>query len=288
MSATAEDNSLTPPNPHFARDSSRDSVGPGGSTSSLGSFDGPTPPPLSNSPYSSQSVLSDSRSQSAERRPRANHNRSLSRPVSMASSISTAHTTRSRSTIRGPPHARYSNVQIVLPAPLAPSVYLEETDSEVHVFLDSPVHGRSATDSWVAVGNQRSVSQERPSVRNHQRTASGSSRTSKRSQRPDPTSMYQPSVRPPPVPRLPSGYSDPYSSSSASVSPEPHQYPPPENTIRGRQQRVPSQSSAHAPHKLQKQRSRSRSKGATLRQPSYGHNAQVPAAEAYYGQPQAV
>ncbi|KZT21692.1 hypothetical protein NEOLEDRAFT_1139101 [Neolentinus lepideus HHB14362 ss-1] len=290
--ATAEDLSLTPPNPAFARDSSRDSsspVGPSVSTSSLGSFDAPFPPPLSISPHSSASVLSDARSQSVERRPRANHIRSLSRPVSLASSISTAHTNRSRSTIRGPPHARHSNIQIVLPAPLAPSMYREETDSEVNVFLNSPIHLRSATDSWIGVGNQRSVSQERPSVRHHQWTTSESSRSSKRSQRPD-ASSYQPSARPPPVPRLPSEYSEQYSYSPTTISPESHQYPPLENVNRGRQQRASSQSSAHAPNKLQKQkqRSRSRSKGAVLRQSSYEHHAQGPPAEAYYAQPQDV
>lgn len=53
--------------------------------------------------------------------------RTQSRPVSTVSSVNTTRTaqsTRSQgSIIRGPPHSIHSNIQIVLPAPLAPEVY---------------------------------------------------------------------------------------------------------------------------------------------------------------------
>ena len=50
-----------------------------------------------------------------------NNSPRTSRPLSQASSYSNLSTSASRSTLRGTPHGPHSQVQIVLPAPLAPS-----------------------------------------------------------------------------------------------------------------------------------------------------------------------
>ncbi|EPQ60913.1 hypothetical protein GLOTRDRAFT_113417 [Gloeophyllum trabeum ATCC 11539] len=286
---TIEDLSLTPPMPPFSRDSSVN-MGLNASTSSLDSYGTPSPPTFSSSPQSSASAISDQddiHSQTSQRRPRVPSGRSRSRPASMASTVSTTFTVRSRSTVRGAPHSRHNNVQIVLPAPLAPSVYPEETASEVNVFMGDSLHSRPATDSWIMLGSSRSASKDKEPAKRHQRTTSESStnrRSSRRLSRTDSPSLNQ-TPRPPPVPRLPSEFSQ----RSASLSSEQHQYPPSDPVDRGRYaQRAPSGGSTHQPHKLQKQRSRSRSKGAVLRDSSRGDTSPDAGASGYAGQPQAL
>ncbi|CCM02214.1 uncharacterized protein FIBRA_04294 [Fibroporia radiculosa] len=110
--------------------------------------------------------------------------RSQSRPTSMASSVGTVQSTQSRrSVLRGPPHSIHSNIQIVLPAPLAPeafpyppsidgtnsarsSSYTSDTDSprqSVHV------------DQWVPVGmRSASMSGVGPAAPSRSRSARGS------------------------------------------------------------------------------------------------------------------
>jgi len=137
-SETAEDVSLPPtpmdfglsnPNPSFQTLSA--------SSSSLGSSEvhsrsPPLPPtpnslnpspshgtsdtqPLNTSPHSLSHSASGSRARpQPSRRPR---------PVSMTSTTSTTQSWSSRNTIRGMPHGPYSQVQIMLPAPLAPDLF---------------------------------------------------------------------------------------------------------------------------------------------------------------------
>ncbi|RPD63143.1 hypothetical protein L227DRAFT_572982 [Lentinus tigrinus ALCF2SS1-6] len=108
---------------------------------------------LANSPYGSPARA---------RPPRAS--RSRSRPMSMVSSH-TSHslqTSHSVNTLRGPAHSIHSNIQIVLPAPLAPELYPQP---QPHPLADaggfertSSFYGggdrRSAADPWLFAGSR--------------------------------------------------------------------------------------------------------------------------------------
>ncbi|KAL5534309.1 hypothetical protein ACEPAG_771 [Sanghuangporus baumii] len=88
-----------------------------------------------------------------------------SRRVSVAGSVSTIQTTRSmrstrtQSTVRGPPHKPFSRVEIVLPAPLAPptqrdSSYLHDLN-ERNSYADYGMSSRqSVCDPWLKVGRE--------------------------------------------------------------------------------------------------------------------------------------
>lgn len=84
--------------------------------------------------------------------------RSRRRPYSMAS-IGTSQTTHSRQSVRAAPHAPHSNIQIVLPAPLAPNLYeraaSEELQTQRSLVVES-VHAdswrSSMADTWIPVG----------------------------------------------------------------------------------------------------------------------------------------
>jgi hypothetical protein len=91
------------------------------------------------------------------------------RPVSMSSVTSTALTPRNSRIIRGPPHGPHSKVQVVLPTPLAPSLY-------AHMASDDPSRKRhsigftpdgskrlSVVDQWAQIPI-RSSSRERRSL----------------------------------------------------------------------------------------------------------------------------
>lgn len=97
---------------------------------------------------------------------------SQSRPLSMASSTATMQTFQStqskRSVIRGAPHSRHSNIQIILPTPLAPESYpyeqlaMNAMGSRSSYFFnsgqeDASVRGSVASDQW-AQGGARSIS----------------------------------------------------------------------------------------------------------------------------------
>ncbi|KAI0768481.1 hypothetical protein BD413DRAFT_562344 [Trametes elegans] len=108
--------------------------------------------------------------------------RSRSRPLSVVSSAGTMHSVQSHSmnTLRGPAHSIHSNIQIVLPAPLAPELYPATRPSDDRISLA----GVPRASSFYAVGGEgdrRTVadpwisgSQSRFSVRMDKR-ASGSS-----------------------------------------------------------------------------------------------------------------
>lgn len=146
--STSHGNPLHPPTPHFSAPHSRHSA----SSSSL---------PLSSNEHLADPTslaITHSTSASPQRRPNPS---SQPRPFSIASNT-TAHTgmtARSRSSIRGAPHAPHSNVQIILPAPLAPDLYPPVVDEHGrrslvgdNAYSDS--WRSSLADKWIAVGQQ--------------------------------------------------------------------------------------------------------------------------------------
>ncbi|KAI0067888.1 hypothetical protein BV25DRAFT_1987540 [Artomyces pyxidatus] len=218
------------------------------SLSSAAEHGGPSPPtpatPFSASASSSSSI-----------HPRS---RSASRPFSMlsTSTTNTGTTTRSRTPIRGAPHAPHSNVQIVLPAPLAPELYPHMVTEDARgrrIFsgVDSAQRaswGGGITDRWVPVGYGASEPPPVPQVRRQaSRESQRSSReyrssTSSRSQHrsssnPPPASRLRTSSTPsfgpdrrdpdrPPVPRIPSAYFVAPEKEKSLPIPPPAQSPP--------------------------------------------------------------
>ena len=111
------------------------------------------------------------------------------RPLSMGS-FDTAQTTangRSRSSIRAAPHAPHSNIQIMLPAPLAPNLYERLSSEEPRmrklsraesVYTDSGQ--TSLVDTWVSIG-QHDVPEPGPIERQRRESMERSSRRLMRS-----------------------------------------------------------------------------------------------------------
>ena len=123
----------------------------------------PTPPdPFSTSISTTQSF----------RRIKA-HSAQRPRPSSMVS-LGTSHMTiRSRPSVRAAPHAPHSNVQIVLPAPLAPNLYERTTGEGPRVPSPFARHStyseswrRSLADTWISVG-QNGFPEPEPSESQH-------------------------------------------------------------------------------------------------------------------------
>lgn len=148
--STSHVNSLQPPTPRFSAPHSSNSA----SSTSLPSSNDHTSEPTSLAVRRSTSV-SPSQSQ---RRPNP---RSRPRPFSVASNVTshTGLTVRSRSSMRGAPHAPHVNVQIVLPAPLAPNLYPPVVDelgrrSLVSDTMYSDTWRSSLADKWISVGQQ--------------------------------------------------------------------------------------------------------------------------------------
>jgi hypothetical protein len=147
-------NQLHPPSPHFfppriPRSTSSSSLPSSGDDSAPSSEAATPPTPFSTSVSASQS-------------PRRPINRSGQQPRPMSTvSTGTSHTTRSRHSVRAAPHALHSNVQIVLPAPLAPNLYDSEQTASDRSRVQS-MFARESTypdswrtslvDTWVSVG----------------------------------------------------------------------------------------------------------------------------------------
>jgi hypothetical protein len=93
---------------------------------------------------------------------------SRQRPHSMASigTTQTIVTVRSRNSIRGPPHAPHNNIQIVLPAPLAPSLNQRPASAEPRLSrpgVDSTYSDSwrsSLVDTWVSIGEHGTLEPE--------------------------------------------------------------------------------------------------------------------------------
>lgn len=153
---------LTPPNPPFNPYITAESV--------------ESMQPSSSVPFSDVSSTISHVTSLSGHRPRVGSramSRSQSRPVSLASSAGTMQTfqsTRSRgSVLRGPPHSRMSNIQIVLPAPLAPETYPytgngAQNAMSGYMGQDDAFDRRSVfADQWVPVG-ARSLSMHATSI----------------------------------------------------------------------------------------------------------------------------
>ncbi|OJT12592.1 hypothetical protein TRAPUB_10833 [Trametes pubescens] len=145
-----------------------------------------SPSELTHSVESSASLMRNAVSPARPRPPRTS--RSRSRPFSMVSSAGTMHSMRTTQSttnmLRGPAHSIHSNIQIVLPAPLAPELYPpgRPTDDRISLYAGTPrttsfygVSGegdrRSTADPWLGGASR---SQSRVDVR-MEREASGSS-----------------------------------------------------------------------------------------------------------------
>ncbi|CAL1696549.1 unnamed protein product [Somion occarium] len=181
----------------------------------------PTPrlhPLASSSGSGSPHPRSGSTSRSVSRR--------RSRPTSVVSAGTSysGHTLRTTgSTIRGAPHGPYSNVQIVLPAPLAPDIYpymqplAEGSVSSVGIANQVPSRGSAFVDQWVMVGS-RTSNGSRPL---HERSTSASAPRRSNIPMPPPSAMppHTPRRRSHSQPRLSMDRVSPSISPSASPSP---------------------------------------------------------------------
>ncbi|KAH9176926.1 hypothetical protein EDB89DRAFT_1937199 [Lactarius sanguifluus] len=223
--STPQGNPLHPPTPHFFATHPPLNA----SSTSLPSFSGHVSEPTSPAATGSTSI---SPSQSL-RRPNP---RARPRPFSMVSN-GTSHTgmtARSRSSMRGAPHAPHSNVHIVLPAPLAPNLYPPAANEHGRKSLagdtaygDSLSWRNSLADKWIPVGqhnNSAPKSVKRQSShdtmerrgRQAQKDASAGSVPQRRSNSNPPPlprphhfsrrSLDSSLLDTPPVPRMPSAY----------------------------------------------------------------------------------
>ncbi|KAI0639207.1 hypothetical protein C8Q77DRAFT_1152201 [Trametes polyzona] len=161
-----------------------DSSEGGGGNGNGGSALTTSPSELTPSVESSASLVRTAAPPARARPPRTP--RSRSRPMSMVSSSGTMHSVHSAAgtTLRGPAHSIHSNVQIVLPAPLAPELYPAQrpTDDRFSTYGGgmSRVSSfyalgegdrRSVADPWLSGASGSSRSQSRADLRE----ASGSS-----------------------------------------------------------------------------------------------------------------
>ncbi|KAI0361837.1 hypothetical protein OH77DRAFT_1516748 [Trametes cingulata] len=162
-----------------------------------------SPSELAHSAESSASLVQNAVAPARPRPPRAS--RSRSRPLSVVSSAGTMHsmhTAQSMNTLRGPAHSIHSNIQIVLPAPLAPELYpaMRPLDDRISVygggasrtnsfygFSGEGDNRRSVADPWLG----HSPSPSRVSVR-MEREASGGSSSRRSSVGPRPNSASRP------------------------------------------------------------------------------------------------
>ena len=153
---------LHPPTPPFFTPQ----VSTSGSSTSLRSSYGRSSP--SSDGTNPRTANSPSMSPSLSARRSAGPPGSRQRPHSMASigTTQTIVTVRSRSSIRGAPHAPHNNVQIVLPAPLAPSLHQRPASAEPRLSrpgVDSTYSDSwrsSLVDTWVSVGQHGTLEPE--------------------------------------------------------------------------------------------------------------------------------
>lgn len=158
---------LHPPSPQFMPSHTP----PNGSYSSLPSSNDDCSPSSGAATPTTRFSMSTSPTQSI--RPAVNRSGLPPRPLSVVSTNSRV----SRQSIRGAPHAPHNNVQIMLPAPLAPCLY-KETASDGPLLLGTWTRNstysvrdnwrRSLADSWVPVG-QDCLSDSEPMERQHGR-----------------------------------------------------------------------------------------------------------------------
>ncbi|KAI0005498.1 hypothetical protein BJV74DRAFT_804804 [Russula compacta] len=161
-------------------------IPPSASSTSLPIFNDRSPPSseVTTSPATFSTSVSPSQS---FRRPRP-IDRATQRPYSMVSigTMNTTTTMRSRPSVRAAPHAPHSNVQIVLPAPLAPGLY-ERPASEIvddNTYMGS--WRSSMVDTWVSV-SQHGMPEPEPTERRRRRgSTEGRSRLKQKGPSPGP------------------------------------------------------------------------------------------------------
>lgn len=161
---------LHPPSPRFFPPRTPHSAS---SSSIPSSVDNSAPSSDVSSPPTPPGPLSTSESPSQSFRRVMDRSARHQRPSSMVS-LGTSHMTiRSRQSIRAAPHARHSNVQIVLPAPLAPDLYKQTTGEGARAPSPFARHSaysdswrRSLADTWISVG-QNGFPEPEPSESHH-------------------------------------------------------------------------------------------------------------------------
>ncbi|TFK87939.1 hypothetical protein K466DRAFT_585947 [Polyporus arcularius HHB13444] len=150
---------LMPPNPSYLPGLSMTSVA-SSSSDAISDAHAALPTSPSDMNHSAESSASNSPYSSPVRGrpPRASPSvsRSRSRPMSMVSSHTnhSLQTSHSVNTLRGPAHSIHSNIQIVLPAPLAPELY---PHPQPHPLADAAGFGLDRTTSFYGGGDRRSV-----------------------------------------------------------------------------------------------------------------------------------
>jgi hypothetical protein len=151
---SSDGDQLHPPSPQFFSPRTP----PSGSSSSLRSDS-----PLSSGAATPPTQISTSESLGPSPRRTMNPSGPRPRPLSTFS-------TSSRQSVRAAPHAPHSNVQIILPAPLAPSIYegtasdgslLQATLTRNSTYSVQDSWRRSLADSWIPVGQPNSEPMER-------------------------------------------------------------------------------------------------------------------------------
>ncbi|KAK0465360.1 uncharacterized protein EV420DRAFT_1514005 [Desarmillaria tabescens] len=221
---------LDVPNPSFQ-------VSTRASSSTIGSSENshtpPETPALQSSGSMSRLPHSQTRSSSSARPPSARR----PRPLSLASSTHTVASKSSRTNLRtGVPHGPHNQVQIVLPAPLAPSIYPNDEITPYRHIDDGGYSRLSVVDQWAprtyrsegsltgesrrsvgstdprpSTSSQASVhSQSLPSRHPRRMNSNLSNLSSNPSHHASPATPPTPSSStyhpPPPVPRIPSMY----------------------------------------------------------------------------------
>jgi len=144
------------------------------------------------------------------------HTAQRPRPSSMVSLGTSYMTIRSRPSVRAAPHAPHSNVQIVLPAPLASNLYEQTTGEGARVpspFVRHSVYSdswrRSLADTWISVG-QNGFPEPEPSDSQHSHDSMEKRSRLTRSSSPGPLprrSRSNTSPSPLSLPRSSSGFS---------------------------------------------------------------------------------
>ncbi|KAF4572716.1 hypothetical protein EYR36_007226 [Pleurotus pulmonarius] len=213
------DPSLPLPNPSFHHDSASSSSLGLSSESDPGSGS-PTPPLTPSLSRASFVQPSNPGSRSGSpSTPPPTRTTSRRRPVSSVSATSIRTTRSTRNTLRGTPHSPHSNVQIILPAPLAPELFPYVTNDDHSVYGRRSIHSdpsnhirrMSLADKWApgslnAAARQSTISnngEQPPSTsRPPRRSSSTPHGLASRSSPPSAFHAYVNSV--PPVPPIPS------------------------------------------------------------------------------------
>ncbi|KAH9056993.1 hypothetical protein EDB87DRAFT_1144838 [Lactarius vividus] len=203
--STPQGNSLHPPTPHFFAPLAP----PNASSTSLPSSNGHVSEPTSLAATGSTTISPSQSLRRANPRPRP-------RPFSMVSN-GTSHTgmtARSRSSMRGAPHAPHSNVHIVLPAPLAPNLYPPAVSEHGRKSLvgDAAYGDRlswrnSLADKWIPVGQHHNPAPKSVKRQSSHDTMERRGRQAQKEASAGSVPRRRSNSNPPPLPRHPHHFS---------------------------------------------------------------------------------